>query len=164
MFKTKSFAIAILVFFFFLSFLLVQFSERTAKSFLAMFYQSITRKHVTKIGPSSLDTSKKVCTTNVFQDVFAICVIHVSSCALPIHGNQLSQQPKNYKNQKLKNKMEGDKEHSTIQDLKDRKIYLISRKVRRKLKEKLLKKINRLIHNVKVTLILLLKNLSHLKR
>ena len=37
-----------------------------------------------------------------------MCVIHVMSYALPIHHNQLSQQPKNYKNQKLRNKMEGD--------------------------------------------------------
>ena len=50
-------------------------------------------------------------------------------CALPLRSNQHSQHPKNYKNQKLGNKMEGDADDSTVQGLKDREIDLISRKV-----------------------------------
>ena len=68
-FNAKSLAIAILVFFLF--FLLVPFSGRTTKRFLATFCHLITRKRVTKIGPILLDTTKQVCATNVFQD--AIC-------------------------------------------------------------------------------------------
>ena len=36
-------------------------------------------------------------------------------CALPIQGNQPSQPPKSYKNQKLGNKIGGDTEDSTVQ-------------------------------------------------
>ena len=97
-------------FFFFLSFFLVQFSGWTAKKNFSNILsidnheacdqdQTYFIVHIKK---------KKVCITNVFQDVFEMCVIHVMSYALPIHHNQLSQQPKNYKNQKLRNKMEGD--------------------------------------------------------
>ena len=63
-------------------------------------------------------------------------VTHVTSCAVPIHGNQHSQQPKNYENQKRENKMEGDTEDATVQGLIDREIDLISRKVLRKIKER----------------------------
>ena len=58
--------------------------------------------------------------------------------------------PKNYKNQKLGNKKESDTEDSTVQGLKDRK------------KRKGVQK-KKLVHNVKVILILLLKKLSHQK-
>ena len=61
--------------------------------------------------------------------LFAMRVTHVIPCALPIHSNQYSWHPKNYKNQKLGNKMEGDTEDSTAQGLKDREIDLISRKI-----------------------------------
>ena len=64
-----------------------------------------------------------------FKMLFGMSVTHVTPCALPIHGNKHSQHPKNYKNQKLGSKMEGDSEDSTIQGLKGREIDLISRKV-----------------------------------
>ena len=40
-----------------------------AKSFLKTFYDSLPMRRVTKIGRISLDTSKKLCVTNVFEDV-----------------------------------------------------------------------------------------------
>ena len=61
--------------------------------------------------------------------LFTLPVTHVTLCALPIHDNQHSQHPKIYKNQKLRNKMEGDTEDSTVQASKDREINLYSRKV-----------------------------------
>ena len=56
-------------------------------------------------------------------------VTRVRPFALPIHGNQHSQHPKNYKNQKLGNKMEVSTEDSTVRGFKDRGIELISIKV-----------------------------------
>ena len=61
--------------------------------------------------------------------LFAMSVTHVTPYAVPIHGNQHSQHPTTYKNQKLGNRIEGDTEDSTIQGLKDREIDLISTKV-----------------------------------
>ena len=74
--------------------------------------------------------------------LFAMRVTHVVLCVLPIHDNQHWQHAKNYKNQELGNKMESDTEHSTVQDSKDREINLISRKVWRKIKEKVFKRRN----------------------
>lgn len=54
---------------------------------------------------------------------------------LTYHGDQLSKHLKNYKNQKLGNKTEGDTKNLTAQSLKDKDIELISRKVWRKLKK-----------------------------
>ena len=47
--------------------------------------------------------------------LFAMRVTYVMPCALPIQGNQPSQPPKSYKNQKLGNKIGGDTEDSTVQ-------------------------------------------------
>ena len=55
--------------------------------------------------------------------------------------------------------MEDDTEVSTVKGSKDGEIHLISRNVLRKIKEKVFKRRNWLIHNVKVTLKSLLKNL-----
>ena len=56
--NAKTFAIAILVFFFLLVLL--------AKS---SFNELLPRKRENKIGPISLDTRNKVCVTNIFEDV-----------------------------------------------------------------------------------------------
>ena len=48
---------------------LVSAFRQTAKSFLKTFYDSLPMKRVAKIGRISLDTSKKLCVTNVFEDV-----------------------------------------------------------------------------------------------
>ena len=72
---------------------------------------------------------------------------------------QHSQYPEKYKKQKLKNKMAD----STVQCFKVREIELISKNVWRKIKEKVIERRCRLIHYVKIILILLLKNLSHQK-
>ena len=78
-----------------------------------------------------------------------------------IHGNQHSQHPKNYENQKLGNKIEDDTEDSTVQVLKHRN---------RVDKQKSLKKNKRkgvnqeLIVTQCESYILLLKNLSHQKK
>ena len=61
--------------------------------------------------------------------LFAMCMTHVTPCVLPIHGNQHSRHLRNYKNQKLGNRMEGDTEDLTVQGLEEREIDLISRKV-----------------------------------
>ena len=58
--------------------------------------------------------------------------------------------------------MEGDTENSTVHGWRNEEIDSLRRKSRRKIKEKLFKRRNWLIHNVKVILILLLKRLSHL--
>ena len=58
--------------------------------------------------------------------------------------------------------MEGDTENSIVHGWRNEEIDSLRRKSRRKIKEKLFKRRNWLIHNVKVILILLLKRLSHL--
>ena len=59
--NAKSFTIAILVFFSFFSFSFSSlFVEGHSKDFRSMFYSSLTRKHVTKVGFISLDTLKIV--------------------------------------------------------------------------------------------------------
>ena len=79
-----------------------------------------------------------------------------------IHGKQHSQHPKNYKNQNLGIKMEGDTKDSSVEGSKDREIELIRRKAWRRIKEEVFKKRNWLF-NLKLMLILLLENLSHQK-
>ena len=44
-----------------------------------------------------------------------------------VHGNQHSQHRRNYKNQKLGNKVESNTEDPTVQGLKGTEIHLISR-------------------------------------
>ena len=60
--------------------------------------------------------------------LFAMRVTPLTPCFLPIDGNQHPQLSKNYKNEKLGNKLRGDTEDSTVQGLKDREIDVISRK------------------------------------
>ena len=55
-------------------------------------------------------------------------VTHVTQCTLS-YDNQHSQNLKNYKNEELRNKVEGDTKNSTVQGSKDREIELISREV-----------------------------------
>ena len=64
-----------------------------------------------------------------FKMLFAMPLTHVTPCVLAIHGNQHSEHLRNYKNQKLGNKMAGDTEDLTVQGLEDREIDLISRKI-----------------------------------
>ena len=89
---------------------------------------------MTKIGPISLDTWKNVCVT-AFE--YLTCITFICYFEYVIHGNQHSQHSKNYKNQELGNKMEGDTEDSTAEGLKDREIDLIRRKVWRCSKEEI---------------------------
>ena len=90
---------------------------------------------MTKIGRISLDTSKRVCVTNVFQDVIrnacnkcnAMCFF--SSKVTSIHSiHKITK----IRNSETLNKMEGDTEDSPVQGLKDKEIQLISRKLSRK--------------------------------
>ena len=59
-----------------------------------------------------------------------------------IHGNQHSQHPKKLKKQKPGNKMESDIKDSIAPGPKTRETELISKKVSRKIKEKMLKRRN----------------------
>ena len=81
----------------------------------------------------SLDISKKVCVTNVFQDFICdacdqchtICFILLTVTSIHSIGKITK-----FRNFETLNKMEGDTEYSTVQqDSKDREIELISRKV-----------------------------------
>ena len=80
-FNANSFAIAILVLFFFFSFP-SSFLEGMLKVFLVTFWHSLTRNRVTKIGSISLDKSRKVSITNVFKMLFAMRVTRVTPCVL----------------------------------------------------------------------------------
>ena len=84
---------------------------------------------MTKMGPVPLDISKNVSVTNVFQDVSCDACDPCYAMCFTIHINQHSQHLRNYKNQRLGNRMEGDTEDLTVQGLEDREIDLISRKV-----------------------------------
>ena len=70
-----------------------------------------------------------------FKMLFAMRVTHVTPCALPVHGKQHWQHPKNYKHQKLRNNMKGDTEHSTVQGSKDKEIDLIRKSSKEKQKK-----------------------------
>ena len=72
---------------------------------------------MTKIRFSSLDTLKKVYIVNDFEAV--VCDTCDSYDAMLYHGNQHSQHPKIYKNQKFRIKMEGD---TKIQSFKAQKM------------------------------------------
>ena len=93
---------------------------------------------MTKIGRISLDTSKRVCVTNVFQDV--ICSACNKCNAMCFFSSKVTSIHSIHKITKIRNsetlkKMEGDTEDSPVQDSKDKEIQLISRKVSRKGKD-----------------------------
>ena len=115
----------------------MSFLEGLPKNVLPTSNHLLSRKRVTKTGTIPSDTLKKRCITSIFMRV-----THVTPCDLPNSVNQHSQRLKNYNNNKLGNKIEGDTEDSTVQSSKDIEIELISRKVRRKMKEKVFKRIN----------------------
>ena len=69
--NAKSFAIAVLVFFFFSTpFLSSRFFRRTARS---SYNELLPRKRETKIGPISLVTRNKFCVTNIFDVICDAC-------------------------------------------------------------------------------------------
>ena len=90
-----------------------------------------------KIGGISLDTSKKICVTNVFEDVIcdpcdpchAICFFLFTVTS--IHSIHKITKMRNLQ---TLNKMESDAEDSSLRGSKDRKIEMISRKVSRRRK------------------------------
>ena len=71
-----------------------------------------------------------------FQIILAICVTHSTPRVLPVDSNQHSWLSKNYKYEKLGNKLRGDTEDSTVQGLRDREIDIISKKSLKKNKTK----------------------------
>ena len=127
---------------------------QTAKS---SFNELLPRKRETKIWLISLATQKKVCVTNVLEDVIydacdpcnvmcftllIVTIIHnIGKCT------------------KIRNSKKRWKVTQKIQGPKEREIDLISRNVWRKMK-KMLKRRNWLTHKVKVIFPLLLKNSS----
>ena len=90
-FNANSFAIAILVFFF-LIFLLVTFSGRTAERFLANVLRLVIKKACYQDLSHSLDTSR-----NISVKIFPQVVIRDACGAW--HGNQHSRNPKKHKKQ-----------------------------------------------------------------
>ena len=68
----------------------------------------------------SLATSKVFAQLMFSKMLILMGATHVVPCALPIHVNQHSQHPQNFKSQKHKIKMVDDAEDSTVQGLKDK--------------------------------------------
>ena len=126
--NVESFPIAMLVFFFSFPFSSLSFD----KGLSLTFHDLLPKKLITKIGLIVLDKLKKVCVTDVFEDV--ICnVFDPCHVMCIIHRNQHSH-PKNYEIENLGNKVENDREGSIVQGSEDGQIHLISRKVWRKIK------------------------------
>ena len=103
---------------------------------------------------------KKVCVTNFFQDItfdvyYPCYTMCFTSFAITNVNSTKSLS-------KLGNKIGDDAEDSPVQGPKDTEIEYISKKIWRR-KENVVKRKNPLVHNLKVVLILLLKNLSHPK-
>ena len=102
-----------LPFFFFLLFRVSVFGP-TAKNFLCMSYRLLPKTCVTNTGLISLNTLKKVCVILSMRVTYLIA--------------SHSQHPKNFEDEKLENKIDGDTEDSTAPGSTDKVIGLIKRK------------------------------------